>query len=98
LVLLLLLAILTALAVLVSLSASFASHCYFLRVRHRVFWFRIASITKGRFNFLTEDGSRIIRNVSKHTVGAGADKILGVQRIFAQISPNLPEQNDLQKN
>jgi len=52
-----------ALAVLVLLLTSFASHCYFLR--HRVFWFWIASIAKCCFIFLTEDGLRIIRNVSK---------------------------------
>ena len=61
LVLLSLLANLTGLAVLVL--TSFASHCYFLR--HRVFWFWIASIAKCCFIFLTEDGLRIIRNVSK---------------------------------
>jgi len=35
---------LTGLAVLVLLWTSFASHCYFLR--HRVFWFWIASIAR----------------------------------------------------
>jgi len=35
-------------------------------------------------------------------IGVGAGKLEGVRRIFAQISPNLPEtyskENDLQKN
>jgi len=33
--------------------------------RHRALWFGIADIAKCCFNFLTEDGLRIIRNVSK---------------------------------
>jgi len=59
LVLLSLLANLTGLAVLVLLLTSFASHCYFLR--HRVFWFWIASIAKCCFIFWL----KIIRNISK---------------------------------
>jgi len=43
---------------------SFASqHCRFLR--HKALWFWIADIAKCCFIFLTEDGLRIIRNVSK---------------------------------
>jgi len=49
LVLLSLLANFTGLTVLVLLLTSFASHCYFLR--HRVFWFWIASIAKCCFIF-----------------------------------------------
>jgi len=65
LVLLSLLVNLTGLAVLVLLLTTFASHCYFLR--HRVFCFWIASTAKCCFIFfLTEDGLRIIRNVSKY--------------------------------
>jgi len=40
----------------------------------------------------------VLEHCSVCFIGVGADKFLGMRRIFAQISANLPEKNDLQKN
>jgi len=66
--LLLLVAILTGLAVLVLLLTSFMSHCYFLRHRDFGFEMRELPCVALLLYFLTEDGLRIIRNVSKQNM------------------------------